>query len=72
MPAIFVHLSDIHFGQERDDTVHIHDDVKQQLVMDAAEVIGALPGAAAHGLLVTGDIAYTARVFDAIDALLTA
>lgn len=61
MPAIFVHLSDIHFGQERDDTVHIHDDVKQQLIMDAVEVIGALPGAIAHGLLVTGDIAYSGK-----------
>lgn len=61
MPAIFVHLSDIHFGQERDDTVHIHDDMKQQLITDAAEVIGALPGATAHGVLVTGDIAYSGK-----------
>ena len=61
MPAIFVHLSDIHFGQERDDTVHIHNDVKEQLITDAAEVIGALPSAAAHGLLVTGDIAYSGK-----------
>lgn len=61
MPAIFVHLSDIHFGQERDDTVHIHNDVKQQLIADAAEVISALPGAAAQGILVTGDIAYAGK-----------
>lgn len=61
MPAIFAHLSDIHFGQERDNTVHIHDDVKRQLITDAAEVIGALPGATAHGLLVTGDIAYSGK-----------
>lgn len=61
MPAIFVHLSDIHFGQERDDAVHIHDDVRQQLITDAVEVIGNLPGGAAHGLLVTGDIAYSGK-----------
>lgn len=59
MSAIFVHLSDIHFGQERDETVHIHDDVKAQLIADAAEVVGKLPGGVAHGVLVTGDIAYS-------------
>lgn len=59
MPAIFVHLSDIHFGQERDERVHIHGDVKQQLITDAAEVVSALPGASAHGILVTGDIAFS-------------
>jgi GTPase-associated adaptor domain/Calcineurin-like phosphoesterase len=59
MPAIFVHLSDIHFGQERDERVHIHDDVKQQLIIDAADMVKTLPGAAAHGILVTGDIAFS-------------
>jgi hypothetical protein len=57
MPAIFVHVSDIHFGQERDHLVHIHDDVKSQLIEDAAQVIADLPGGAAQGILVTGDIA---------------
>jgi hypothetical protein len=59
MPAIFVHLSDIHFGQECDERVHIHDDVKQQLIVDAAAVVKTLPGAAAHAILVTGDIAFS-------------
>ncbi|WP_250548398.1 metallophosphoesterase [Pseudomonas congelans] len=57
MSAIFVHVSDIHFGQEKDDRVHIHADVKQQLIADAKEVISSLPGGVAHGILVTGDIA---------------
>lgn len=57
MAAIFVHLSDIHFGQERDERVHIHADVKKQLIVDAAEVVSALPGGVAHGILVSGDIA---------------
>ncbi|HLO78907.1 MAG TPA: metallophosphoesterase [Magnetospirillum sp.] len=61
MSAVFVHLSDIHFGQERDDTVHIHEDVKQQLIADAAEVLGNLPGRVALGILVTGDIAYSGK-----------
>ena len=59
MPAIFVHVSDIHFGQERDHSVHIHDDVKRMLIEDAAEVVAGLHGGAAQGILVTGDIAQT-------------
>tara|TARA_R110002051_G_scaffold325060_1_gene425531 strand:- start:237 stop:1604 length:1368 start_codon:yes stop_codon:yes gene_type:complete len=61
MSSVFVHLSDIHFGQERDDAVHIHNDVKQQLIADAAGVIAGLPGGAAQGILVTGDIAYSGK-----------
>ncbi len=61
MPAIFVHVSDIHFGQERDHDLHIHNDVKQQLIADAAEVVGALGSGSAQGILVTGDIAYSGK-----------
>ncbi|MDM5134691.1 metallophosphoesterase [Aeromonas salmonicida] len=57
MPAVFVHVSDIHFGQEKDDRVHIHDDVKQQLIIDAREVVSKIAGGVADGILVTGDIA---------------
>lgn len=57
MSAIFVHVSDIHFGQERDHSLHIHNDVKAQLIEDAAEIVAGLPGGAAQGILVTGDIA---------------
>ena len=42
MPAVFVHVSDIHFGQERDHVVHIHDDVKRELIADASEVVASL------------------------------
>lgn len=61
MPAIFVHVSDIHFGQERDERLHIHTDVKDQLIADAAEVVRGLPGGVAHGILVTGDIAQAGK-----------
>lgn len=61
MAAIFVHLSDIHFGQERDHVVHIHDDVKNQLVSDATEVIADLSSGPATGILVTGDIAFSGK-----------
>lgn len=56
MPAVFVHVSDIHFGQEKDDRVHIHADVKQQLIADAKDVVSKIAGGVAHGILVTGDI----------------
>ncbi|WP_368649899.1 metallophosphoesterase [Brucella intermedia] len=59
MPAIFIHVSDIHFGQERDERVHIHSDVKEQLIIDASEVVSTLEGGVAHGILATGDIAYS-------------
>ena len=61
MSATFVHLSDIHFGQERDERVHIHDDVKRQLIEDARKVVRKLPGGVAHGILVTGDIAHSGK-----------
>lgn len=59
MSAVFVHVSDIHFGQERDQSIHIHNDVKMQLIEDAAEVVAGLPTGIAQGILVTGDIAQT-------------
>ncbi|WP_027229711.1 metallophosphoesterase [Phyllobacterium sp. UNC302MFCol5.2] len=61
MAAIFVHVSDIHFGQERDHVVHIHDDVKKELISDAAEVIAGLGSGATKGILVTGDIAFSGK-----------
>jgi len=61
MPAVFVHVSDIHFGQEKDDRVHIHSDVKQQLIADAREVISKIAGGSAHGILVTGDITQSGK-----------
>lgn len=64
MRAVFVHVSDIHFGQERDHELHIHDDVKQQLIADAGEVVAKLPAGAASGILVTGDIAQSGKWSD--------
>jgi predicted phosphodiesterase len=59
MTAAFVHVSDIHFGQERDHIVHIHDDVKRELIADASKLITGLPSRVAQGILVTGDIAHS-------------
>lgn len=68
MPAVFVHLSDIHFGQEKGDRVHIHADVKQQLIVDAREVVSNLSEGVAHGILVSGDIAHSGKKAEYEDA----
>ena len=68
MPAVFVHVSDIHFGQEKDDRVHIHADVKQQLIADARDVVAKIAGGVAHGILVTGDIAQSGTWVEYEDA----
>lgn len=61
MPFAFVHLSDIHFGQDRGGSeLYVYDDVKERLIEDATAEIGKLGGHAA-GLLVTGDIAYAGK-----------
>lgn len=59
MSAVFVHVSDIHFGQEKDDRIHIHDDVKQQLIADAHNVVSNIPNGSVQGILVSGDITHS-------------
>lgn len=68
MPAVFVHVSDIHFGQEKDDRIHIHADVKQQLIADAKEVVSKIADGKAHGILVTGDITQSGKWTEYEDA----
>jgi 3',5'-cyclic AMP phosphodiesterase CpdA len=53
----FLHLSDIHFGQERDGTLVKHDHIRQALVSDA-EGLAQKRGSATR-ILVTGDISYS-------------
>ena len=61
MAAVFLHLSDIHFGQEKDGgLVFINDDAKRRLLDDAAAEIAKL-GRSASGIILTGDIAYSAK-----------
>lgn len=58
----FIHLSDIHFGQERGNgQVYINDDAKQRLIADVRRVVQSLPDQQAHGVIVTGDIAYAGK-----------
>ena len=61
VPTAFVHLSDIHFGQEVGSELFIHDDVKDRLIDDAADLVMNLAGGQAAGLIITGDIAYSGK-----------
>ncbi|RBL79739.1 hypothetical protein DDE05_55860 [Streptomyces cavourensis] len=61
MAAVFIHLSDIHFGQEKDGGVVVtNNDAKKRLLDDAAAEIAKLE-TSASGIIVTGDIAYSAK-----------
>jgi predicted phosphodiesterase len=61
LKAVFVHLSDIHFGQEKDGgTVAENADAKRRLIEDARAEVGKL-GGKVHGVIVTGDIAYSGQ-----------
>ena len=57
----FVHLSDIHFGQEEGGRIRLHDDVKDRLIDDVRLVAKNLESGRAAGIVVTGDIAYGGR-----------
>ena len=61
MSVNFVHLSDIHFGQETGGTVHVHNDVKERLIEDVRCVARSSSTGRATGIIVTGDIAFRGR-----------
>jgi hypothetical protein len=68
MSIAFVHLSDIHFGQEKGGTIVIHDDAKERLVEDVARVVRTLRNGFASGVIVSGDIAYAGKQHQYTDA----
>jgi hypothetical protein len=68
MPISFVHLSDIHFGQEKGSQLIIHDDVKERLIEDAAHQVKEHVDGAANGIIVSGDIAYAGKTSQYRDA----
>ena len=57
----FVHLSDIHFGQEKGGRIRTHEDVKECLIDDVRLVVKNLESGRAAGIIVTGDISYGGR-----------
>jgi len=62
MALRFVHLSDIHFGQEKGDLIYIHDDVRERLLDDVEHLVRSLPGGTVDGIVVTGDLAFSGNV----------
>ena len=61
MALTYIHLSDIHFGQETGSRVYIHDDVKECLIADAAALKVAAGIEKMDGAIVTGDIAFSGK-----------
>lgn len=52
----YIHLSDLHFGQESGSTVHVHRDIRNRLIDDARELARA-DARPIDGVIVTGDVA---------------
>lgn len=61
MTLRFIHLSDIHFGQERGEDIYIHNDVREQVLEDARGLCERLPDAKVNGIIVTGDLAFAGK-----------
>jgi predicted phosphodiesterase len=68
MPVTFVHLSDIHFGQEKGAELYVHNDVKDRLIDDARTQVKIHSGGTANGVIVSGDIAYAGKAQEYKDA----
>lgn len=63
-----MHLSDIHFGQEKGADIIINKDAKERLIDDAAEQVKRHVGGPAKGIIVTGDIAFGGKAKEYADA----
>jgi hypothetical protein len=61
MSRIFVHLSDIHFGQEKDGNIFPNNDAKEVLLEDVHDVVGTTEKGKADGVIISGDIAYAGK-----------
>ena len=61
MSLTYVHVSDIHFGQERGPEVYVHNDVKQCVIADVVELKMAIGIERMDGVIVTGDIAFSGK-----------
>jgi GTPase-associated adaptor domain-containing protein/calcineurin-like phosphoesterase family protein len=72
----FVHLSDIHFGQEKNGSLPVHEDVRAQIIRDSRQLSQDI--GSANGILITGDTAFSGkreeylRAGDWLDELITA
>ena len=68
MFGVFLHLSDIHFGQETGSRLYIHNDVKEGLVEDVAGFVENEMGFPITGIIVSGDITYSGKESEFQDA----
>ncbi|WP_457328586.1 metallophosphoesterase [Rhizobacter sp. P5_C2] len=68
MPISFIHLSDIHFGQEVGSDKVVHNDVKEQVIRDANRAVKGLRSGFASGIIVSGDIAYGGKADEYAEA----
>ena len=68
MSVGFVHLSDIHFGQEKGGDFWTHNDAKERLIDDVRSMVKTFGAERATGIIVTGDIAYAGRAEEYRDA----
>lgn len=59
MTQRFIHLSDIHFGQEKQGTLPKHEAVRKAVLKDAKQL--AEKRGAASRVLVTGDVAFSGK-----------
>lgn len=62
MTVTFVHLSDIHFGQEKKGgELHVNNDVKERLLDDVSQVAKKIANGKVTGVIITGDIVYSGK-----------
>ena len=61
MALTYIHLSDIHFGQERGPEIYVHDDVKECLIEDVAALKVKAGIERMDGVIVTGDVAFSGK-----------
>ena len=61
MALTYIHLSDIHFGQEKGPEIYVHNDVKECLIADAAKLKVAAGIEQMGGIIVTGDVAFSGK-----------
>lgn len=59
MSLILVHLSDIHFGQEKKNKLfYVHEDARERLLDDVRQLVRDIAPKRISGVMVTGDIVY--------------
>jgi hypothetical protein len=58
MSFAFLHLSDIHFGQEKGGRLVTHTDVRERLLDDVRLLVSRLPQKKVDGIIVSGDVAF--------------